>query len=115
MYYGPDNEMAVVPWTIARRTLGSRWMENIVVQPSDVRRYAETERRQSDEIWRRGRSQGARAHLHAARVIEAQQGYVARPDLEFGHVVAQFRAEQEALVADALAGRVGPDAARATE
>jgi len=44
MYYGPDNEMAVVPWTIARRTLGSRWMENIVVQPSDVRRYAETER-----------------------------------------------------------------------
>jgi putative ABC transport system permease protein len=44
MYYGPDNEMVVVPWTVARRTLGERWLENLVVQPADITRYEQTRR-----------------------------------------------------------------------
>jgi len=42
MYYGPDNEMVLVPWTVARRTLGERWVENLVVQPADITRYEQT-------------------------------------------------------------------------
>ncbi len=44
MYYGPDNDMIVVPWTAARRTFGLRWMENLVAQPADVERHQATER-----------------------------------------------------------------------
>ncbi|HET9482296.1 MAG TPA: ABC transporter permease, partial [Candidatus Polarisedimenticolia bacterium] len=43
MYYGPDNEMVLVPWTVARQTFGQRWIENLVIQPADIRRYARTE------------------------------------------------------------------------
>jgi len=44
MYYGPDNEMVLVPWSVARRTLGERWIQNIVVQPVDIARYEQTRR-----------------------------------------------------------------------
>ncbi|MGH9869589.1 MAG: ABC transporter permease [Candidatus Polarisedimenticolia bacterium] len=44
MYYGPDNEMVLVPWTVARGTLGIRWIENLVVQPARITRYEETKR-----------------------------------------------------------------------
>jgi putative ABC transport system permease protein len=50
MYYGPDDEMAVVPWTAARRTFGIRWPENLVVQPADVARHAESERAVKETI-----------------------------------------------------------------
>ena len=50
MYYGPDNEMVLVPWTVARRTLGERWLENIVVQPADIQRYDKTERAVKETI-----------------------------------------------------------------
>jgi len=50
MYYGPDNEMVVVPWTVARRTLGERWLENIVVQPADIESYEKTERAVKETI-----------------------------------------------------------------
>src|SRR6185503_16238709 len=39
MYYGPDDEMLVLPWTVARRALGIKYMENIVVQPADVEHH----------------------------------------------------------------------------
>src|SRR5262249_29406438 len=44
MYYGPDNEMVLVPWTVAKRTLGNSWMENYVVQPADIARSEQTKR-----------------------------------------------------------------------
>jgi putative ABC transport system permease protein len=50
MYYGPDNEMVLVPWPVARRVLGARWLENIVVQPADVLRYEQTERAVKETI-----------------------------------------------------------------
>jgi len=50
MYYGPDNEMTLVPWTVARRTLGVRYMENIVVQPADIQTYDKTERAVKETI-----------------------------------------------------------------
>src|SRR5262245_11559026 len=34
MYYGPDDEMLVLPWTVARRALGIKYVENLVVQPA---------------------------------------------------------------------------------
>ena len=50
MYYGPDNEMTLVPWTVARRSFGQRWLDNIVVQPADVARYEQTERAVKETI-----------------------------------------------------------------
>ncbi|HKY33093.1 MAG TPA: ABC transporter permease [Candidatus Polarisedimenticolia bacterium] len=44
MYYGPDNEMVLIPWTVARRTLGKRYLDNIVLQPADIGRYEQTRR-----------------------------------------------------------------------
>ncbi|HZI94651.1 MAG TPA: ABC transporter permease [Patescibacteria group bacterium] len=50
MYYGPDNEMVLVPWTVARRGLGERWLENLVVQPANVLQYERTERAVKETI-----------------------------------------------------------------
>lgn len=50
MYYGPDDEMVLVPWTVARRTLGARWIENLVVQPASIQRYEGTERAVKETI-----------------------------------------------------------------
>ena len=50
MYYGPDNEMVVIPWTVARRALGVRWVENLVVQPADIGRHERTERAVKETI-----------------------------------------------------------------
>jgi len=44
MYYGPDNEMAVVPWTAARQSFGQEYIENLVLQPASVLRHTDTER-----------------------------------------------------------------------
>jgi putative ABC transport system permease protein len=44
MYYGPDNEMVLVPWTVARQSLGQRYVDNFVVQPADARTYEVTEK-----------------------------------------------------------------------
>jgi len=44
MYYGPDDEMVVVPWTVARRALGIRYIENLVIQPADIAGNERTEK-----------------------------------------------------------------------
>jgi putative ABC transport system permease protein len=44
MYYGPDNEMVLVPWTVSRQTFGLRWVDNLVVQPADIATHDRTER-----------------------------------------------------------------------
>jgi putative ABC transport system permease protein len=43
MYYGPDNEMVLVPWTVSRQRFGQRTLDNLVVQPVDISRYEKTE------------------------------------------------------------------------
>ena len=42
MYYGPDDEMVLIPWTVMRRDFGERWVDNLVVQPADVERHPRT-------------------------------------------------------------------------
>src|SRR6266850_7898629 len=44
MYYGPDNEMVIVPWPVTKRSFGQRSIDNLVVQPADVVEYDKTER-----------------------------------------------------------------------
>ncbi|MBI3449870.1 MAG: ABC transporter permease [Acidobacteria bacterium] len=44
MYYGPDDEMVIVPWTVSRQVLGNRWLDNLVIQPADIAKYDLTEK-----------------------------------------------------------------------
>src|SRR5262249_34029476 len=50
MYYAPDDEVAVVPWTVARRALGLPYVENLVVQPVDIAGYERTEKAVKETI-----------------------------------------------------------------
>jgi len=44
MYYGPDNEMILVPWTVSRQSFGQRYIDNYVIQPSSITTYETTEK-----------------------------------------------------------------------